>query len=407
MTNKQTIWEYKQLSSLGSFSKGVGISKADIVPQGAPCIRYAEIYTKYNFQLSQCLSHIPTEIAQKSTPIAYGNILFAGSGETAEDIGKSVAYLGKDTAYASGDIIIFTLKDKKENALFFSYYLNTAGRQQLNKLGEGQSIVHIYPEELSKVFVPHPLVEEQHRIVEVLETWDKAIQLTRKLIEQKELQKKYLMQQLLTGRTRLNGCTDCWTEEPFRKLINIYQGYPFKSSSYVKNGTYRIITIANVQQGQLDTTKCNYINELPKNLQTYQRLQIGDLIFSMTGNVGRSCWVSRDNCLLNQRVGKIQTKKINKQFLYHFLQNPKFIYDMIVCAQGGAQANLSVKDILKYYIYFPSDITEQESIAKILSLNDKEIDLLHQKLAKLEEQKRGLMQVLLTGKIRLAVKENK
>ena len=115
-----------------------------------------------------------------------------GSGETADDIGKSVAYLGEETAYASGDIIIFTLNDKKvASPLFLAYYLNTIGRKQLNRLGEGQSIVHIYPEELSKVSVPCPSTEEQQKIVEVLETWDKAIQLTRELIEQKELQKKY------------------------------------------------------------------------------------------------------------------------------------------------------------------------------------------------------------------------
>ena len=340
-----------------------------------------------------------------------GDIVLVDASEDYEGVGKNIeisAIQNKKIVAGLHTIALRPIDATNLTPGFGRYLLkHPLVSKRLKAIAQGTKVFSISFTLIQKLKVPLPPLEEQRKIVEVLETWDKAIQLTRKLIEQKELQKKYLMQQLLTGRTRLNGCTDCWTEEPFRKLINIYQGYPFKSSSYVKNGTYRIITIANVQQGQLDTTKCNYINELPKNLQTYQRLQIGDLIFSMTGNVGRSCWVSRDNCLLNQRVGKIQTKKINKQFLYHFLQNPKFIYDMIVCAQGGAQANLSVKDILKYYIYFPSDITEQESIAKILSLNDKEIDLLHQKLAKLEEQKKGLMQVLLTGKIRLAVKENK
>ena len=382
MTNKQTIWEYKQLSSLGSFSKGVGISKADIVPQGAPCIRYAEIYTNYNFQLSQCLSHIPTEIAQKSTPIAYGNILFAGSGETAEDIGKSVAYLGKDTAYASGDIIIFTLKDKKENALFFSYYLNTAGRQQLNKLGEGQSIVHIYPEELSKVFVPHPLVEEQHRIVEVLETWDKAIQLTRKLIEQKELQKKYLMQQLLTGRTRLKGFTEKWKTIKLGDICKIYQPNTLSTSQLTPTGFP--VFGAN---GPIGFYK-EYNHQTWQILITCRGATCGTVnrTFGPTWITGNAMVINADN-----------SSKIEKLFLFYLLMNKNFT----PLISGSGQPQIVRKPLENLAIIIPAKIEEQTRIAYILQKADKEIDLLREKLVKLEEQKRGLMQILLTGKVRL------
>lgn len=398
MTNKQTIWEYKQLSSLGSFSKGVGISKADIVPQGAPCIRYAEIYTKYNFQLSQCLSHIPTEIAQKSTPIAYGNILFAGSGETAEDIGKSVAYLGKDTAYASGDIIIFTLKDKKENALFFSYYLNTAGRQQLNKLGEGQSVVHIYPEELSKVFVPHPLVEEQHRIVEVLETWDKAIQLTRKLIEQKELQKKYLMQQLLTGRTRLKGFTGKWKKVHLENMLYEVDkrttcNNQYQIMSVTKNGIYS-------QQEYFDKQIAS------ENNIGYKILRRSNIVFSpMNLWMGSIGFFQKDIGIVSPayKIFSINPKIALFDFLRYFMTTPKMLYLYKINSEMGAsivRRNLDINGLLSSDVFIPS-IKEQYAIAKVISTSDKQVDLLKQKLVKLEEQKKGLMQILLTGKVRL------
>lgn len=383
MTNKQTIWEYKQLSSLGSFSKGVGISKADIVPQGAPCIRYAEIYTKYNFQLSQCLSHIPTEIAQKSTPIAYGNILFAGSGETAEDIGKSVAYLGKDTAYASGDIIIFTLKDKKENALFFSYYLNTAGRQQLNKLGEGQSVVHIYPEELSKVFVPHPLVEEQHRIVEVLETWDKAIQLTRKLIEQKELQKKYLMQQLLTGHTRLKGFSNKWGNYKLQELAKIHKGKQLNSTELTATGEYPCLNGGITPSGYTHNwnsekntisiseggNSCGYVNWNPKRFWA-----------------GGHCYT-------------LSELKADPEFLYFLLKyKEKYIMSLRV---GSGLPNIQRNSLENLILYVPNNREEQSRIGRLLVGVDLGGELLQKRLAQLEEQKKGLMQILLTGKVRL------
>lgn len=412
-------WQTKLLKQLYVPINNLSYSRDFLTetPQRLAYIHYGDIHTDKIPEVVSGKTTLAFLLDSISIPseekylLKEGDIVLVDASEDYEGVGKNIeisAIQNKKIVAGLHTIALRPIDATNLTPGFGRYLLkHPLVSKRLKDIAQGTKVFSISFTLIQKLKVPLPPLEEQQKIVEVLETWDKAIQLTRKLIEQKELQKKYLMQQLLTGRTRLKGFTDSWTEEPFRKLINIYQGYPFKSSSYVKNGTYRIITIANVQQGQLDTTKCNYINELPKNLQTYQRLQIGDLIFSMTGNVGRSCWVSRDNCLLNQRVGKIQTKKINNQFLYHFLQNPKFIYDMIVCAQGGAQANLSVKDILKYHIYFPSDITEQKSIAKILSLNDKEIDLLRQKLAKLEEQKKGLMQVLLTGKVRLAVKEIK
>lgn len=384
MKSKQTVWEYKQLSSLGSFSKGAGISKADLVPQGVPCIRYAEIYTKYNFQLSKCLSHIPAELASQSAPIVYGNILFAGSGETAEDIGKSVAYLGEETAYASGDIIIFTLNDKKAaNPLFLAYYLNTIGRKQLNRLGEGQSIVHIYPEELSKVSVPCPSTEEQQKIVKVLETWDKAIQLTRKLIEQKELQKKYLMQQLLTGRTRLKGFTGKWIPCKLKEICAIRKGEQLNATELKDQGEYPCLNGGIAPSGYTDNwntekntisiseggNSCGYVNWNPKRFWA-----------------GGHCYTLSDI-------------KGNPEFLYFLLKNKeKHIMNLRV---GSGLPNIQRSSLENLSLSIPESKEEQSQIGRLLIGVDIGIEFAQKYLAKLEEQKKGLMQVLLTGKVRL------
>lgn len=381
MTNKQTIWEYKQLSSLGSFSKGMGISKADLVPQGVPCIRYAEIYTKYNFQLSQCLSHIPTEIAQKSTPIAYGNILFAGSGETAEDIGKSVVYLGQETAYASGDIIIFTLKDKRTtNPLFFSYYLNTIGRKQLNRLGEGQSIVHIYPEELSKVLVPHPSTEEQHKIVKLLKTWDKAIQLTRQLIEQKELQKKYLMQQLLTSHIRLKGFSGKWETIKLGDICSITTG-KLNANAMENTGQYRFFTCSK---------EVFFINNFAFDTEA--------LLISGNGNIGYIHYY-KGKFNAYQRTYVLDSFKRDIFFTKYILE--LFLPQRLAKeTKAGSMPYIVVSTLSDMVLQYPNE-QEQNSISKILQTVDTELDLLKTKLSKLEEQKKGLMQILLTGKVRL------
>lgn len=404
MTNKQTVWEYKQLSSLGSFSKGAGISKADIVPQGVPCIRYAEIYTKYNFQLSKCLSHIPAELASQSAPIVYGNILFAGSGETAEDIGKSVAYLGEETAYASGDIIIFTLKDKKAaSPLFLAYYLNTIGRKQLNRLGEGQSIVHIYPEELSKVSVPCPSTEEQQKIVEVLETWDKAIQLTRKLIEQKELQKKYLMQQLLSGRIRLKGFVTPWRKTILGNLLKE------KSLRNKDLAITRVLSVTNDRGFVLPQEQFSR-QVASKNVSNYKVVLRGEFAYNPSRiNVGSISFLAtfEFGILSPMYVVFSCSEQILPQYFKYWIKTYEFISKVKNAAQGSVRATVDFQNLSTIKMNYPANIKEQLEISKVLSQADKEIDLLRQKLAKLEEQKKGLMQVLLTGKVRLAVRETK
>lgn len=291
-------------------------------------------------------------------------------------------------------------KSSKINNKFLFFILKLLLNQLISS-AQGLSIKGIERSALENLPIPCPPIEEQRRIVEVLECWDKGIALVKKLIEQKELQKKYLMQQLLSGVLRLKGFTQKWGKKPLGKLITLYQGYPFKSETYSAQGHYKIITIANVKQGYLDLAKFSTIQVLPPDILNYQQLDVGDILISMTGNVGRVCLVNSKNCLLNQRVGKIEANLLNKEFLFYILQLPDFLNVMLACAQGGAQANLSTKDIYHYVLFYPSDAREQQAIAEVLSSADKEIDLLKQKLAKLEAQKKGLMQVLLTGKIRL------
>ena len=375
-------WQTKQLQELGIFDKGAGISKEDILAQGLPCIRYAEIYTKYDFQAKEFSSYISAETAKTSKPITQGTLLFAGSGETAEDIGKSVAYIGKPIAYASGDTIIFKFHNPKAIVLFYSYYLNTVGRKQLNKLGTGQSIVHIYPKELEKVEVPCPPIEEQRKIVEVLETWDKAITLTKQLIKQKELQKKYLMQQLLTGRTRLKGFTAYWTNTCLGTISNIYQPQTISTGDLTEKG-YPVFG-ANGQIG--------FYNQF--NHQTWQIMITcrGATCGTVNRTFGKA-WITGNAMVINVDGHP----EIDKLFLFYWLLSQNFCS----IVSGSGQPQIVRSPLIKYHLHIPQNIEEQRAIASVLAFCDKEIYLLKQKLATLEEQKKGLMQALLTGKVRL------
>ncbi|MEO1959092.1 MAG: restriction endonuclease subunit S, partial [Nautiliaceae bacterium] len=187
-----------------------------------------------------------------------------------------------------------------------------------------------------------------------------------------------------------------WVEKRLGEVCKLQNGYPFKSKDYVKNGRYMIITISNVKKGYLDLNEVKTINSLPQNIQNYQILKLGDILISMTGNVGRVCLVNKNNCLLNQRVGKLEiTINLNPMFLYYTLNRNIFEKKMISLAQGGAQLNISKKNIENFKIHLPPTLAEQQKIASFLSSIDEKIELNEKKLSKLKEYKRGLLQKML------------
>jgi len=151
----------------------------------------------------------------------------------------------------------------------------------------------------------------------------------------------------------------------------------------------------------MNISDSNKLNKLPFDIQSHQILTRGSLLISMTGNVGRVAKVECDDLLLNQRVGLVESKSIDRDFLFYLLRNPTFLADMEEKAVGGAQGNIGKDDILSYSLIKPVCNKEQTAIATILSDMDNELQALTQKLEKARALKQGMMQQLLTGKIRL------
>ena len=195
-------WGVKILGQIGEFLKGKGIAKKDLIEDGVPCVRYGEIYTVHHWILKKFYSFISSETASQSTEITKGDILFAGSGETVEEIGKAVAYLLEDEAYAGGDTII--LRPENVDSGFISACMDTANaNKQKRKLGQGNSVVHIYPAGLKQVIIPVPPIEEQNQIATILSTVDDKIEVLNQKKTQYQTLKKGLSQQLLTGQMRV------------------------------------------------------------------------------------------------------------------------------------------------------------------------------------------------------------
>lgn len=191
----------------------------------------------------------------------------------------------------------------------------------------------------------------------------KKIRLSLPPLEQQR--KIALIAELLTSKieanTKLNGYLEEWgqgllekyqescaTTIPLSNVMDFGNGYAFKSGAYIQDGLYKVLTIKNVQDGSVDCSMSNRIDELPPKMKPFCKLQPGDVVLSLTGNVGRVGIVPEENCLLNQRVAVLQPYNyaLLPGLYFHFRQKA-FQNKMIGIAKGTAQANLSPVETLK------------------------------------------------------------
>lgn len=387
-------WEWKYLRELGQFTKGKGITKEQLADSGLPCIRYGEIYTTYDFIVKKIHSFIPEETSKESQLIKQGDILFAGSGETIEEIGKSVAYLGNGNAYAGGDIIILST-GKDVNAECLSYALETDYvRKQKRKLGQGHSVVHIYASDLSHIKIPLPPLPEQNAISKLLTTWDEAITKTQELLALKVQCKKWLMQNLLSGKKRLPGFNGEWKNY---KLESFIEDYNEKPRDGIK---YEILTSAKSGlMKQTDYYGDNRItnredadyNVIPPNYLTY-RSRSDDGLFTFNKNtLGFIGLISGYYPVFSIKSGDLDFILMYCNF---YRQNFKK-YSI-----GTSQLVLSMNGLKSASFKLPEE-EEQTAISKVIRAADKEIQLMKSKTENLRTQKKGLMQQLLSGRIRI------
>lgn len=180
----------------------------------------------------------------------------------------------------------------------------------------------------------------------------------------------------------------CDSEIKVREVARVYGGYAFSSKTYVDNGQYKIITIGNVTGEHFISGEYNTVDCLPQNIQEQQILDNGDILISLTGNVGRISLVKGNNFLLNQRVAKLAIEdKALKDYVYQYLSHSSFEKDMQNAGQGAAQKNIKNEDILSYNIRIPSEKAVLENIVNLCLICDKKIENETKIMACLQYQK--------------------
>jgi type I restriction enzyme S subunit len=185
-------WEEKRLGEVASFSKGKGISKSDIVEGGRiPCIRYGELYTRYNELIDDIVSFTNEDPANLLLS-KKNDVIIPASGESAIDIATAACVM-KDGVALGGDLNIIR---GGFNGVFLSYYLNNGKRNEVARLAQGISIVHLYGSQLVQLKINLPCSDEQQKIDDFLSAIDTKIESVAKQIGQIETFKKGLLQKM-------------------------------------------------------------------------------------------------------------------------------------------------------------------------------------------------------------------
>lgn len=201
-------WEVRRLGTIGRFSKGGNISRSELIytDEGVPAILYGDIYTKYDIVAESIINRITKETAANSIELKKGDLLFTGSGETKEDIGKCVIFNSNEPAYAGGDVIIF--KQDIFDSYFISYSQNSSiAKHQKAISSKGEIIVHTYGSKLRDVRMPYPpTIAEQKQIVKHIKTETQTLEIAISKAEREiELIKEYreaMIAEAVTGKMK-------------------------------------------------------------------------------------------------------------------------------------------------------------------------------------------------------------
>ena len=292
---------------------------------------------------------------------------------------------------------------------YFYYYFRENFLKEVSKYTAKSSVDSVRRDMIAKMAVPIPKIEEQVAVAEALSDVDSLISSLQKLIEKKKAIKQGAMQELLTGKKRLSGFNEEWEELNFAESAKLkarigWQG--LTTSEYLQSGFAYLITGTDFRSGKIKWDTCHFVDEKRYKQDLNIQIKKHDILLTKDGTIGKVAYISdiQKPTTLNSGVFVIRPAKENSfdpNFVYHVLNS--FIFDNFLAklSAGSTINHLYQKDFVDFTFKAPSELAEQQAIAQVLSDMDSEIEQLEKKLAKYQQIKQGMMQELLTGRIRL------
>lgn len=376
---------------------GFAFKSKDFTSAGVPVIKIKNV-TPPTVTLDD-LSYVSKEIAQAQNRflLNYADVLIALTGshinQMASVVGRVARVRHQTPSLLNQRVGKITVINPDEMDLDYVYYYLSQDLikiQLASKAGGAANQANISPSDVKNLDIPFPNIDVQRRISGILSAYDNLIENNQKQIKLLEeaaqrLYKEWFVDLRFPGYEDtpiVDGVPKGWEEAPIDSRISLLSGYAFKSAQFDSSGEYKIVTIKNVKDGEFDGINTNRIVSIPGKTPKHCVLTDGDILLSLTGNVGRTCIVYGNNYLLNQRVAKLQSDI--PAFTYCLFRSSDMFDAMNNLANGTAQQNLSPIRTGKISILFPADNLLEEferivgsMISKMLSLI-KQCDLLIQ-----------------------------
>lgn len=299
------------------------------------------------------------------------------------------------------DTLFYTYNFRKTDVKFL-YYLTQ--RIDWNSYNTATGVPSLTSQNISNILVSFPPLHEQHRIASALTSMDNLISSLGKLIEKKKNIKQGAMQQLLTGKTRLKGFSEPWVKRKLGDNATIQRGgSPRPIEAYLTTNRDGInwIKIGDVRPND-KFIRHTVEKIIPEGISHSRQVYKGDFILSNSMSFGRPYILDIDGCIHDGwLVIKDYSNTYDMDFLYYILSSDTVFEQYIAMAAGSSVKNLNKEKVANVMLFAPQSLAEQQAIATILTKMDDEITALEAKKAKYEAIKQGMMQQLLTGKIRL------
>ena len=416
-------WNVVKLGRVGRLFKGKGGSKEDETPIGVPCVRYGDLYTQHQYFVTGTRGGVAEAKAVDYTPLQYGDVLFAGSGETLDEIGKSAVNLIEGPARCGGDIVLFR-PQIEVNPTFLGYAADYPySAYQKACMGRGITVMHIYSDQLKHLVIPLPPLPEQQTIVRYLDYVYRRIRryvdAKRRLIGLLEEERQAVVTRAVTrgldpnvrlkpsGVEWLGDVPEHWEQCRLRNVVSVVTTGSRGWSSYASDTGPLFIRVANLSRGSLqlrfdDTVRLN----LPETSEvTRTRIQAGDLLVSVTAYIGSVgiAPAALGEAYVSQHVARCQPRpgSSSRWFGYVLLSTVGQTHGRI-STNGGTKDGLSLDDVKNYPILLPP-MDEQLAIVEHIDETSADIDAAiaraRQQIELMGEYRTRLIADVVTGKL--------
>ena len=399
-------WKCYKLSEISSLSNGINFEKSAYT-SGVKLIGVSDFKNRIHPDYDS-LQEVDSKVVKSGDYLEIGDIVFVRSNGNKELVGRCMIIDRDIPVTYSGFCIKLRLKDKKRfEPVFFNYLFKTRQfKKSMTGTAVGANIQNLSQSRLGNCEINVPDIETQKRIATILSRYDSLIENYQKQIKLLEeaaqrLYKEWFVDLRFPGHENtkiVDGVPEGWERKKVNSIIELQSGFAFKSSTFDDNGTYKIVTIKNVKDGAFDGDNVSKIVAIPDKMPKHCILADGDILLSLTGNVGRVCIVNGKSYLLNQRVAKLATDY--KAFTYCLFRSRDMFIEVNNLANGAAQQNVSPIRIGEMKILLPNSELLQEfesivfkSIARIISLQSQ--------LHLLTEARDRLLPKLMSGDIEI------